>query len=86
MPQVTANAKTPLLDLIPRFRQMAAENGRDPASLEISIGGQPPDAELIKRYQEIGVNRVSCSLESDKAEKILPVLDQWAAIVREVNR
>ena len=86
MPQVTANAKTPLLDLIPRFRQMAAENGRDPASLEISIGGQLPDAELIKRYQEIGVNRVSCSLESDKAEKILPVLDQWAAIIREVNR
>src|SRR5437763_14807610 len=40
MPQVTEYAKTPLLELIPRFRQMAAENGRDPASLEISIGGQ----------------------------------------------
>src|ERR1700691_668873 len=77
MPQVTEYAKTPLLELIPRFRQMAAENGRDPASLEISIGGQRPDAELIKQYQDVGVNRVSCSLESDKAPAILPILDQW---------
>src|SRR5471030_1805709 len=68
MPQVTEYAKTPLVELIPRFRQMAAENGRDPAALEISIGGQRPDVDLIKHYQDVGVNRVSCSLESDKAE------------------
>src|ERR1700733_9214370 len=85
MPQVTTYAKTPLLDLIPRFRQMAAENGRDPASLEISIGGQRPDVDLIKQYQDAGVNRVSCSLESEKAAVILPMLDQWAEIIRKVN-
>jgi probable F420-dependent oxidoreductase len=85
MPQVTEYAKTPLLELIPRFRQMAAENGRDPATLEISIGGQRPDVELIKQYQDAGVNRVSCSLESDKAAAILPILDQWAEIIRKVN-
>jgi hypothetical protein len=85
MPQVTTYAKTPLLDLIPRFRQMAAENGRDPASLEISIGGQQPDANLIKQYRDVGVNRVSCSLESEKPEVILPILDRWAGIIREVN-
>ena len=38
----------------PRFRQMAAENGRDPASLEISIGGQKPDVDLIRQYQDAG--------------------------------
>jgi probable F420-dependent oxidoreductase len=85
MPQVTTYAKTPLLELIPRFRQMAAENGRDPATLEISIGGQQPDVDLIKRYQDVGVNRVSCSLESDQASAILPILDQWAEIIRKVN-
>ena len=85
MPQVTEYAKTPLIDLIPRFRQMAAENGRDPASLEISIGGQQPDADLIKSYKDVGVNRVSCSLESAKADVILPILDQWAGIIRKVN-
>src|SRR5882757_1304098 len=74
MPQVTEYAKTPLIELIPRFRQMAAENGRDPASLEISIGGQTPDIDLIRRYQDVGVNRVSCSLESEKASVIQPIL------------
>ncbi len=85
MPQVTTYAKTPLLDLIPRFRQMAAENGRDPAAMDISIGGQQADADLIKRYDDIGVNRVSCSLESAKADVILPILDQWAHIIQQVN-
>ena len=53
--------------------------------MDISIGGQQADADLIKRYDDIGVNRVSCSLESAKADVILPILDQWAHIIRQVN-
>ena len=85
MPQITAGSPTPLTDLIPRFRQMAAEAGRDPNGFDISISGQAEDVELIKRYQDLGVNRVSCSLESHKAPAILPILDQWAEIIRKVN-
>jgi probable F420-dependent oxidoreductase len=85
MPQVTASSPTPLTDLIPRFRQMAAEAGRDPAHFDISIGGQAEDVDLIKRYQDLDVNRVSVSLPSETAETILPVLDRWAAIIRAVN-
>ena len=85
MPQVTTYAKEPLAELIPRFRQMAAEAGRDPASLSISIGGQGPDLDLVRRYRDMGVDRVSCSLMSEKAEAILPVLDTWAEIIRRVN-
>jgi probable F420-dependent oxidoreductase len=85
MPQVTDSSKTPLIELIPRFRQMAAENDRDPAALDISIGAQKQDVDLIRQYQDVGVNRVSCSLESDKAAVILPILDQWAEIIRKVN-
>ena len=85
MPQVTSTSPTPLTELIPRFRQMTAEAGRDPAAMDISIGGQPPDVELIQRYQELGVNRVSASLESEKADKILPILDRWADVIRRVN-
>ena len=60
-PSVTATAgcrrsprmsPTPLTELIPRFRQMAAEAGRDPGFVHISIGGQRPDIDLIKRYQD----------------------------------
>jgi probable F420-dependent oxidoreductase len=85
MPQVTQYSKTPLLELVPRFRQMAEEAGRDPASLEISVWGQQPDIDLIRQYQEIGVARVSFSVESEKAPVILPILDQWAEIIRKVN-
>jgi probable F420-dependent oxidoreductase len=85
MPQVTPAATTPLADLIPRFRQMAAEAGRDPASLAISIGGQAPDIDLIKRYQDLDVDRVSVSLLSEKEDTILPVLNQWVAVMRAVN-
>jgi probable F420-dependent oxidoreductase len=85
MPQVTPAATTPLADLIPRFRQMAAEAGRDPASLGISIGGQAPDVDLIRRYEDLGVERVSVSLMSEKEDTILPALDQWVTVMRAVN-
>jgi len=85
MPQVTQTATTPLAELIPRFRQMAAEAGRDPASLAISIGGQGPDIDQIKRYQDLGVERVSTSLMSEKEDTILPILDHWAEVIRAVN-
>ena len=85
MPQVTQSAATPLTELIPRFRQMAAEAGRDPATLQINIGGQSGDIDLIKRYRDLNVERVSTSLPSEKAETILPVLDRWAEIIRLVN-
>jgi alkanesulfonate monooxygenase SsuD/methylene tetrahydromethanopterin reductase-like flavin-dependent oxidoreductase (luciferase family) len=37
---------------------LAAENGRDPASLTISVYGQPADRELVQSYLSAGANRV----------------------------
>jgi probable F420-dependent oxidoreductase len=85
MPQVTERSPTPLIELIPKFRQMCAEADRDPDKMDISIGGQSPDADLAKRYGDAGVNRVSTSLPSEKAGTILPILDEWVAVVRAVN-
>jgi probable F420-dependent oxidoreductase len=85
MPQATAANPTPLTELIPRFRQMAEEAGRDPRGLAISIGAQPADIDLIKRYRDLGVDRVSTSLLSENKDRILPVLDHWATIVRLIN-
>jgi probable F420-dependent oxidoreductase len=85
MPQMTEKNPTPLVELIPRFRQMCAEAGRDADKMDISIGGQQPDADAVKRYRDAGVNRVSVSLPSEKADTILPMLDQWVAVMRAVN-
>ena len=72
MPQVTQRSPVPLIELIPKFRQMCAEANRDPDKMDISIGGQSPDADLAKRYRDAGVNRVSTSLPSEKASTICP--------------
>ena len=85
MPQVTAEATTDLGELIPRFRQMAAEAGREPDSLSISVWGQTGDLERMKRFRDLGADRVATSLDSAKADVILPVLDRWAEIIRDVN-
>ena len=85
MPQVTERSPTPLIELIPKFRQMCAEANRDPDKMDISIGGQSPDADQAKRYRDAGVNRVSTSLPSEKAGTILPILDEWVAVMRAVN-
>jgi len=64
---------------------MAAEAGRDPKSIEITVWFPKQDADLMKRYQELGVARVVFNLESEKADTILPVVDSWAALMRRVN-
>jgi hypothetical protein len=40
---------------------------------------------MAKRYRDAGINRVSVSLPSEKADTILPMLDQWTAVMRAVN-
>jgi probable F420-dependent oxidoreductase len=82
MPQVTNADKAPLSEVIPRFRQMASEAGRDPAGLRIIIGAQPPDLALIESYAKLGVEMVYPSLPSEPADRILPMLDLWADLMR----
>ena len=37
---------------------LAAEAGRDPSSINISVFGQPPDMDLVKAFQDAGADRV----------------------------
>jgi hypothetical protein len=64
---------------------MAAEAGRDPAAMQIVMGAQPPDAALIGAYQALEVDVVYPSLPSEKADTILPILDRWVEVMRQVN-
>ncbi len=69
---------------ISEFRQMLAQRGRDPATVPISLFQMTEDLDRIKRYRDMGIDRVVVSLESEPAETILPILDRWAALIREV--
>ena len=39
----------------------------------------------MKRYEDLGVSRVVFNLESEKADKILPVIDELTTLMRKVN-
>jgi probable F420-dependent oxidoreductase len=84
-PQKVTWSKEDLVDSIPKFRRMAEEAGRDPASIPITVWSVTDDAALLDRYRELGVTRVVVSLESEKADRILPILDRWARHVERLR-
>ena len=69
---------------MPRFRQMAAEAGRDPL-LPVTIGGAPEDLAQLQRFRDLGAARVNVSLPAEGADKILPILDRWAGLIRQIR-
>jgi alkanesulfonate monooxygenase SsuD/methylene tetrahydromethanopterin reductase-like flavin-dependent oxidoreductase (luciferase family) len=66
------------IEVLDKFRAMAKEAGRDPASLSISTFRVRDDIERLKRYRELGIDRVVFSLPAEKEDKIMPILDRWA--------
>jgi probable F420-dependent oxidoreductase len=75
-----------IVALIPRFRQMAAEAGRDPDSLPITAWYPARDLDLMRRYHELGVDRAVFTVPSATAETVLPALDEIGALMEAVNR
>ncbi|HVY16670.1 MAG TPA: LLM class F420-dependent oxidoreductase [Rhodopila sp.] len=71
--------------VIKQFRDMATEAGRDPASLPITIFRVPDEIPKLRYCQEIGIDRVVFSLPAEKADTILPILDRWAAVKRDLG-
>jgi probable F420-dependent oxidoreductase len=72
-------------DYLPRFRQMAEEAGRDPRSLPVTLGGAPEDADLLKRYRDLGVVRANFPVPPAKADEVLPKLDRLADLMRQLQ-
>jgi alkanesulfonate monooxygenase SsuD/methylene tetrahydromethanopterin reductase-like flavin-dependent oxidoreductase (luciferase family) len=74
-----------LEDWLPAFKQMLAEAGRSLAEVPITMFGVPLDADLVKRYQDMGVARVVAGCPPETADKTRPLLDRWAEAIRKVN-
>jgi probable F420-dependent oxidoreductase len=73
------------MEVLDKFRAMAKEAGRDPASLSISTFRVPDDLERLKRYRELGIDRVVFSLPAEKDDKVMPILDRWAELKRQLG-
>jgi probable F420-dependent oxidoreductase len=85
IPQAARGGYSEIADMIPRFREMATEAGRDPKSIEITVWFPKQDLDLMKRYEDLGVARVVFNLDSDKSDKVMPVIDSLAGLQGKVN-
>jgi probable F420-dependent oxidoreductase len=72
------------LDILPRFRQMAAEAGRNPDEVPMSIFAARQDTEVLERYRDAGVDRAVIMVGSKRRDATLKDLDAAAAVARGV--
>jgi len=70
-----------IFEVLPQFRKMAEDAGRDPASLSFDVFGAKSDLDLFKRYRDAGVDRVVLGLPTKSRDEVLPLLDQLAALL-----
>jgi probable F420-dependent oxidoreductase len=70
------------LDVLPQFRQMAKDAGRDPASLSFDVFGAPRDLDTLKRYRDSGVDRAIFMLPSKSRDEVLPLLDRSVELMK----
>jgi probable F420-dependent oxidoreductase len=75
-----------LNDVIPKFHQMALEGGRNPDAIEITLFGLGDDVDKLKRFADMGVARVVPMFSPQKADAVLPIVDRWTKIMRQVNK
>ena len=65
-----------VVELLPRFRQMAAEFGREPDEVPVTYFNLDPNIKEINKLEDAGVERVVFALPSKKRDIILPILDK----------
>jgi len=63
------------------LRSLAEQAGRKAENLPISLFGVPAEEASLRQYQEVGVERIVFIVPSEGKEKMLLLLDQYAAFV-----
>jgi len=84
IPNASRQHYADVTDYLPQFKEMAAEMGRDPRQVPVTIWGATEDYDRLRRYEDQGIVRVIVSLPPDNAAKTLPALDRWAGLIRRI--
>lgn len=71
--------------LMPQFRAMVQESGRKPSEVPISAWNATLDTDSIRRFRDLGVERIVTTLPPARPETVLPILDRCAEMVRQAN-
>ncbi|GGC65415.1 LLM class F420-dependent oxidoreductase [Siccirubricoccus deserti] len=72
--------------LISKFRQMAVEAGRNPASLPITVFRVPEEIDRLRFCEEAGIDRIVFSLPAQGRDALMPIIDRWAELKHRMGR
>ena len=64
------------------LRERAEKAGRDPKSIRVTLFGAEPDRAALDKLAALGVERATFRVPSDKADKVLPLLDGYAKLIK----
>ena len=64
------------------LKERAAKAGRDMKTISISAFAAPPDKKVLDDFAAAGVTRSIFLLPPEPREKVLPLLDQYAKLIR----
>ncbi len=85
IPNASRQQYADVTDYLPLFKVLAAEMGRDPAQVPVTIWGATGDYDRLRRYADQGIVRIIVSLPPENAEQTLPALDRWATLIRRIG-
>jgi len=71
-----------ILNGLEDLQARAAKAGRDMKTISVSVFGAKPDEATMESYTKTGVTRAILRLPSDGRDVILPLLDQYAKLIR----
>jgi probable F420-dependent oxidoreductase len=71
----------PIVERVGELRALAEEKGRDPKSLSVSVFGAPTEGNVLDASEKVGVERALFFVPHGPAEKVLPLLDDYAKVI-----
>ena len=80
MPGLSAGVD--VVSILPQFRQMVAEAGKNPDTMPVTNFGFYEDLDYAAPMADAGVARAVFALPAEKADTVLPLMDKYAAVAR----
>ncbi|HZP44984.1 MAG TPA: LLM class F420-dependent oxidoreductase [Candidatus Binataceae bacterium] len=71
---------------IDQLREKAKQAGRRFEDFHLGIFGVPPKEDAARRFQEMGFSHLIFGLPPAKADKVLPMLDTYAALAEKLRK
>ena len=80
-PRGRAGVDANLAQLAELRTRRGRERGADPKTISVSVFGGKPDRAPLERYRAAGIDRFVLPLPSEGRDRVLPLLDQHAALL-----